>query len=155
MNIINSDIVKSAYDVFWSELPEHIGALEPRPVLVLTHEMDQGGPVESQLMKMLDACEMDSEQYNIAALGEGKLVSWNRIREKLRPKFVFLIGILPEQLGVTALFRLHEPNRYNDVVWLPTFSIPQLEKYPEAKSHLWSAGMKPIFVEQQYGALVS
>ncbi len=153
MNIIASDILKSDNDVFWTELPVEISTLKPRPVLVLARKMEEGGTEFIQLQKMLSAAKLSADQYNIVMMEAGQHVAWYRLREALQPAVVFIIGILPTQLGVSSLFQLHEPNRFDDTVWLPSVGISELEEHPALKKHLWTEGMKPIFIDMKYGSI--
>jgi len=58
---------------------------------------------------------------------------------------VILAGILPIQLGISAMFRLNEPNKYGDCIWIPTLALTELDKLPEMKKQLWNMGLKPVF----------
>jgi hypothetical protein len=107
-----------------------------------------------QLQKMLEACKLQPEQYNIIYLNEGQQTGWHQLNGRLDPFVVFLIGLLPAQLGVSALFRLNLPNRFQDTIWLPSLPLEELDQRPEVKKELWSQGMKPVFVDQKFGPLV-
>ncbi len=147
MNIINSDMVSPVYDVFWDEVSSVVKDAGPRNILILVNTFAPGGNEELQLRKMLDACKLPPEEYNIIQLESGRQVAWHQLRERLDPKVVFLIGILPAQLGISSLFMLNAPNRFNDRIWLATLSLAELEQNAEAKKQLWVNGMKPIFVD--------
>lgn len=153
MNIINSDIISAEQDVFWQETSAITKGMSPRPVLVITTRMEEGGAEKMQLQKMLVVSELAPEQYNIVELDSDRKVAWHHLRDALQPKFVFLIGIPPSSLGVSAMFLANEPNRFNDIIWLPTFSISELEQRQDVKKHLWVSGMKPIFVDKVYGEI--
>jgi hypothetical protein len=153
INIIKSDIVDAKYDSLWNYPEQLKNITEPKPVLVITNTYEAGSAETIQLQKMLAACKLSNDQYNIIALAEGQTVGWHQLRERLHPKFIFLIGILPAQLGVSASFRLNEPNNFNDRIWLPALSLSELEKNPSVKSQLWSEGMKPVFIDKKYGAI--
>ena len=57
---------------------------------------------------------------------------------------------MPQQLGIAAMFRLNEPNRFNERIFIPTLSIPDLEKQPDAKKQLWLGGLKPVFADKLF-----
>ena len=156
MNIITSGIVQSIYDSFWNDLDENTRSLPPKPVLVIARHEDRANPdAAAQLGKMLGACKLQADIYNIIYLAPGQAVAWHRLNDALQPGFVFLVGIAPAQLGISALFRLNEPNRYAEKIWLPTLSVMELDQHADVKKQLWSTGMKPIFVDQAYGAIVA
>ncbi len=151
MNIISTGIVHSNNDIYWQDIADITNDLPARPLLVVSAPLDEGG--RAQLLKMLDASKLPREQYNILELEEQQRVAWHALRDQLGVKCLFLIGVHPMQLGVTALFRLNEPNRFNDTIWLPTLSIPELEQHADMKRQLWVGGMKPIFVDKEFGEL--
>ena len=145
MNIIQSDLVSSEYDVFWDDISDVVNNTESRPVLILINTYEHGGAEEMQLLKMLEACKLSTGQYHIIQIEKDSKVAWHKLRETLDSKIVFLIGILPSQLGISSLFRINAPNHFNDRVWLPTLSLKELEERPDVKKQLWMEGMKPIF----------
>jgi len=153
MNIIKSDIINSEYDAFWEDISPVTKDAVQRPVLILVNQYEAGSTEEVQLMKMLAACELTTEQYNLITLQQDDKAAWHQLREKLNPKFIFLIGILPSQLGISSMFRLNEPNNFNDRIWLPTLSINELEQYKETKKQLWVNGISPVFINKRYGAI--
>jgi hypothetical protein len=152
-DVIKSDIVSSKYDVLWDDISSVTTGLEKRPVLILVTGCEAGSEEDAQLQKMLGACKLSTEKYNVIRMNEGQQIAWHQLREKLDPKFIFLIGALPAWFGISALFNLNSLNSFNDRIWLPTLSISQLEKEPSVKTNLWNNGMKPLFVEKKYGDL--
>ena len=148
MNIITSDLVSSEYDILWADISEVVKDAMPRSVLILVNAYSTESSEGPQLLKMLEACKLAPEQYNIIQINKNQQVAWHKLREKLEPKIVFLIGILPSQLGVSSLFRINAPNHFNDTIWLPTLSITELEQRPEVKKQLWVDGMKPVFIDR-------
>ena len=147
MNIIQSDLVSSK----WEAISNVVQTADPKPVLIWVNTYDETGAEEAQLIKMLEACKLDPGQYSIIQLQKGQQTAWHRLREMTDPKIVFLIGILPSQLGISSLFRLNGPNHFNDRVWLPTLSLKELEERPDIKKQLWIEGMKPILSDKSYG----
>jgi hypothetical protein len=146
--IINTDIIDPAIDNFFAENGK-LNDLPQRGVLVLVQSF-RNTSEEGQLQKMLQACQLTPADYNLVTLNAGEQLSWQQLREKLNPSIVFLLGVLPVQLGISALFRLNEPNRFDDKTWLPTLAISDLEQHAEVKKQLWVSGMKPIFVDKKY-----
>lgn len=153
MNILKTDIIDPVYDVLWNEIRSLAPDAVSRPVLVLVNDSGNGNAGDIQLQKMLAACKLFPEHYNTLKLGEGQLTSWPKLRERLDPKVIFLIGIAPAQLGISALFHLNNPNNFDGRIWLPTLSISELEKHDDMKKQLWTSGMKPVFVDKSYGVL--
>lgn len=151
MHLINSKIVGREHDILWQDISALIDGMPPKPVLVLAviHSNEE----QEQLIKMLEACKLTPDQYNIVLIGSQQNVAWHQLRHRLNPYIVFLIGVLPVQLGVSALFKLSEPNHFNDTIWLPAPPLSDIGQHEPVKRHLWSAGMKPIFIEQLYGEI--
>jgi hypothetical protein len=148
--IIKSDMVDPASDAFWAAVDNIAGGKEQRTILILTNSFDKGSAEETRLSKMIDACKLTPDQYNLLGLGQDQKPGWHRLKEKLAPRIVFLIGILPAQLGVSALFRLNEPNNFDGCIWLPTLAVNDLEQNADVKKQLWINGMKPIFIDKVY-----
>lgn len=151
MNIINSDIITNKYDGLW-ENPELLSNLVPRPVAVIVNDFLPGSDDEMQLNKMLQACRLDAAKYHIVRLTDAKLLAWHKLNDQLKPKIIFLIGILPVQLGISAYFRLNEVNNFDGCIWLPTLPLSELNRHDEVKKQLWTNGMKPIFVDMKFGS---
>ena len=153
MNIIESDIISIEYDNFWEDISPGIGHATSKPILVLVNSYEKGSAEETQLLKMIDACQLNPEQFNIIQLKENEKAAWYQLREKLNPRIIFLIGIHPIQLGISSLFRLNEANNFNNCVWLPTLAINELEKHKDIKKQLWINGINPIFINKQSGEI--
>ena len=151
MNIIGSEIVSSSEDLFWHEPEFEFENSGSKRVLIVVSACEPGSQEDRQLTKMLEACKLDKSQYNVVRLAGGLRTAWYRLRVQLQPRVVFLIGVLPEQLGVSAYFKLNEPNHFNDCLWLPSLSLAELDQHAQAKTQLWTNGMKPVFVDKKYG----
>jgi len=153
-DIIRTDIIKNEWDAFWQQIT--IAADDTlKAVLVISAPYQPGSGEEVQLHKMLQACTLTTERYQTIQLEDGQNISWNQLREKLNPKAILLIGILPQQLGISALLNMNHPNHFNDCIWIPTLSIGELEKQPEMKKQLWNNGLRPVFVDKSFGDLIS
>jgi hypothetical protein len=147
MDIIKTEIIDTKYDELWSDSSAFVNNMPVKPVLIIVNKFDAGGTEEIQLKKMLDACKLAPQQYNILQLSEGQMVAWHQLREQLQPDIVFLIGILPSRMGISALFSINSANSFDGKIWLPTLSIGELEKKPEVKKQLWLNGMKPVLAD--------
>jgi hypothetical protein len=150
-DIIKSDIINKEWDIFWLDKPGLIASLSEKPLLIITEEFGQNSSEELQLQKMLQACTLSTEQYNIIQVKATEQLPWHKLRDYLNPKIILLLGIIPEQLGISAMLQLYLPNRFNDRIWIAGLSLTELEKQPEAKKQLWQNGLKPVFVDKTIG----
>ncbi len=147
MDIIKTNIVDTKYDELWQDFSPLVRGMVIKPVLIIINDYAAGGIEETQLNKMLDACQLSPTQYNILQLSQCDMIAWHQLRDQLQPDIVFLIGILPSQLGISVLFSINSANSFDGKTWLPTLSISELEKNPEFKKQLWVNGMKPILAD--------
>lgn len=147
-DIIQSDIVNTNIDAYWATLPDGLPASAVR-ALVVTQPYAAGSAEEAQLQKILQACKLDQSDYYIHQLLQP--VAWHQFRDKLNPKAVLLFGVFPQQLGVSAMFSLYYPNKFDGAIWVPSISIAEMEKHPDTKKQLWVDGLKPVFVDKTYG----
>lgn len=146
-NIIKTKIVGRQWDAFWNDIPAaSINA--GNDVLVISQSFAPGSSEETQLKKMLAACNLSDGQYNMLQINGNEQVAWHKLREAAQPKIIILLGILPEQLGISAMFHLYKPNRFNDCTWIAGLSLAELEKNPDAKRQLWQEGLKPVLVDK-------
>lgn len=144
-NIIKSPVIDRELDGFWSDLPAGIQAFPQAEVLVISTTYETGSQEEIQLQKILQACKLADGAYNIIKIEPATTLPWYKLRDVLQPKTILLFGIMPQQLGISAMFRLFTPNNFNDRVWIASPSIAELETQPDAKKQLWQMGLKPIF----------
>jgi hypothetical protein len=146
-DIIDTPIVTSNWDAFWQA-----GALpQPVDVLVVSQPYEAGSKEETQLHKMLQACLLDLRQCHILHLTAEENIAWHQLRDAATPKAVLLLGIHPQQLGISAMFRLFTPNKFDDRIWVASPSLAELELQPDAKKQLWVNGLKPVFVDKSTG----
>lgn len=145
-NIIQSKIVDTEWDAFWQELPANVAMLQPKDSLVLSLPYATSSAEDVQLNKMLQACQL--ADYNVVQMEAGQKLAWHRLKSKLSPRHILLLGILPEQLGISALFRLFSPNHFDECTWIPGLSLTEMESQPEVKKQLWLNGLKPVFVDK-------
>ena len=153
MNLFNTKIIPAEADTLWAGVDELVSGLEPKPVLVLVLNLISGSPEEAQLHKMLEASSLTPIQYNIISLTEGQPAAWHKFKLALKPKIIFLVGVTPAQLGISALFALNSPNNFNECMWLPTVSLSVLAQNAPLKAQLWNNGMKPLLKENKFGLL--
>lgn len=146
--IITSEVIKSEQDVFWEDISAVIGELPHKKVLIISSAFAAGSDSETQLQKMLGACQLTDADYNTIQLDEGQQVAWNKMRDLLQPEEILLVGVMPKDLGISALFRLNSVNNFDGIKWIPTLSLPNLEQQPNAKKELWLQALKPLFVDK-------
>lgn len=150
MNIINSGIVPAGNDVFWKDVSDVLQGQSPAPVLILTDHFEDGSADDIQLQKMIGACQLKPGEYTILKIKSDQQIAWHQLNDKLNPDIIFLIGVLPAQLGISSLFSLNVPNNFNDKIWLPSLSLKELAQNQEMKTGLWVNGMKPLFVDKSF-----
>lgn len=150
-NIISSKIISSEWNDFWSEvkLPENINT--GAKTLLLSTYFTAGGAEDTQLKKMMQACQLAETDYNVVQAEEGKVLPWHQLRSSLNPDYIVLLGITPNQLGIAAIFNFFYPTRFNDRIFIAAPSLQELEKQPDTKKQLWANGLKPAFVDKVYG----
>ncbi|MGN6568978.1 MAG: hypothetical protein ACTHJ0_13545 [Flavipsychrobacter sp.] len=148
-NIINTNIVKQDWDSFWQELKDP-GNSVTKKVLIISSPFASNSAEDMQLQKMLQACKLSTEDYNLFQIPDNQNFAWHKLREHFKPKMILLLGISPQDLGISALFKFNEACLFNDVLWLATVSLSAMEQQPDLKVQLWNSGLKPIFVEKKY-----
>ncbi len=153
MNFFNTKIITAKTDNLWAIADDLISDLTPKPVLVMALDFQPGSPEEAQLNKMLEACALNKSQYNIISLSEGQPAAWHQLKHALNPKIIFLLGVTPAQLGISALFALNSPNNFDECKWLPSVSLKVLSQNDQLKAQLWNNAMKPVLKENKFGLL--
>jgi hypothetical protein len=144
MSLLNTPVVPASVDAFWQD-PADLPA-GPLRLLVLTLPWEGNGSSEEQtLMRMLAACRLEPGSFAIYHCDATRSLAWHKIREHCRPAALLLLGILPHQLGVSALFRPHEVNAFDGVSWIPTASLIELQQREELRKALWTNTLKPYF----------
>lgn len=134
-DILNTAVVNTAFDAYWS--PGRNANLVPKDTLVISTVFASGSAEENQLLKMLTACKLTTEQYQIVQLGQDEIIAWHQLRESSKATKVLLLGVLPAQLGISAMMVPHEVNQFDSVQWMPTFSLDQIATNDALKKHLW------------------
>jgi hypothetical protein len=147
LNIIRSKIVGDQQDVFWNAYATDKG---PKSTLIISLAFEARSTDEVQLQKMMQACMLGPDDYHVVQLGGQEQVAWHSIRDIIQPETVILLGISPQQLGISAMLKFNEPNRFNDRILIPTLTLQDLEKQPEVKKQLWLQALKPVFVDKAF-----
>jgi hypothetical protein len=146
-NIISSKIVGSEWNDLWKEFNSSAFS-KTATTLVISTPYASGSAEEMQLQKMMQACKLTDSDYNVLQLEEGTQIAWHSLRDGLQPANILLLGVSPQQVGISAMFSLYYPNRFNDCVFIPGLSLQESEKQAEAKKQLWLNGLKPVFVDK-------
>lgn len=145
--LFHTPLVESHWDVFWEDCPATVKTLEQKDTLVISLPFAAGGPEEQQLHKMLAACKLAHTDYNVIQLEASSSVAWHKLREQCGATKVLLLGILPAQLGVSALFIPHAVNHFDEALWIPTISLTQLMDNAALKQQLWVNVFQPVYLE--------
>ena len=146
MNLINTGVISSANDIFWKDIPGTM-LLTPKPVLIIINEYEPGSADDTQLGRMMAASKITPDLYNVMQVVDGGQLAWHQLRDQLKPKIVFLIGIIPVQLGISVMFKLHLPNNFNGCTFIPTFALSDLRKNDDARQYLWENRHETIFLQ--------
>lgn len=149
-DIINTDIIDQQTDRFWDESTEKFAGLEPRPTLIISLPFLPGSPEEVQLTRMLQACKLEAEDYNVLQLETSEFLAWHQVRDILKPVNIIVLGISLEQLGINILLMPHQVSRFNERSWVVTSSLPDIIGNPDIKNHVWQYGLKPVFIDKVY-----
>jgi len=149
-DIINTQIISSEYDIFWTSADE-VQSLHSKPVLICSRPYTDGSAEEVQLKKMLQACQLTEQDYNVIQFEPDSRIAWHYLRDSLQVRSILLLGVTPDQLGVSAQLMPHQLSRFNNCNWIVTDTLETLLQRTEIKTHLWNYGLKPAFVEKVYG----
>ncbi len=134
-NIFKAPIVSHTIDGFWETAKA--GALKEKDTLVISAHFESGSAEETQLLRMLGACKLTDEHYQVIKLGAEEKIAWHQLREFSKASKVLLLGILPAQLGISAMMVPNEVNHFDGAQWMPSFSLDQIAANDALKKHLW------------------
>jgi hypothetical protein len=134
-DIFTTSIVNEAFDAFWQLTDK--GDLTVKDTLVISAPFEPKSAEENQLFKMLGACKLTQEHFQIVQLKSEEQIAWHQLREQTKATKVLLLGVLPAQLGIVAMMILHEVNNFDGVQWMPTFSLNEITTNDALKKHLW------------------
>jgi hypothetical protein len=133
--IFNSTIVNARVDEYWDL--GRVKDLVEKDTLVISLSFAANSAEENQLLKMLGACKLSSEHFQILQLKQDESVAWYQLREQTKATKVILLGILPAQLGIQAMMIPHEVNNFDNAQWMPTFALEHISSNDALKKHLW------------------
>jgi hypothetical protein len=149
LNIIKTEIIDPETDIFWTTSTNIGDAITGGKPLIVSLQYLPGSADDVQLKKILDACKLDTDAYNILQIAAEEKIAWHILKNKYAPTTVLLFGVHPQQLGIAALFRLNGINNFDSTTIIPTLSLQQLEQLPQAKKDLWVNALKPLFADNQ------
>jgi hypothetical protein len=142
MQLFNTKVVPSDTDTLWQtpSLPD----MSNKKLLVITKPFAAGSVEAQTLQKMLAACKLSEKDYVVLQI-DAQPYSWHSMEGANPPGIVLLLGVMPAQLSIHALFKLHAPNPFAGRMFIPALSLTDIENNPAAKKDLWAAGLKPAF----------
>ncbi|MDI9320979.1 MAG: hypothetical protein QM530_10995 [Phycisphaerales bacterium] len=144
-DIINTAIVPATLDVNWDL--SMISVIEEHDTLVLSTPFQSGSAEEAQLTKMLVACKLTKEQFQIVQLASEEQMPWYQLREQSKATKVLLLGVLPAQLHIAAMMIQNEVNHFDGAEWMPTFSLEQIANNDALKKHLWVNVFQKVYLK--------
>lgn len=148
-NILKTDIITSENDVFWDENIDIKGNYTPKKVLIISLPFDENSAESMQLKKMLAACKLGDDDINTVQITDTQKTAWHYLKHALQPATVILLGVMPANLGISAMFRFNTINQFDNTVWIPTLALEKLEQDPESKKALWVNALKPLFADEK------
>jgi hypothetical protein len=149
INIIKSDIIGETINDFWKNDYDFSRYDSHKPVLVISLVYEKGSVEENAILKIVQACKLSDDSYQIMQLHSEDKLLWATIKERINAQAVILLGVHPQQLGISALFSLNDINHYASCVFIPALWVTQMEQEPELKRQLWTQALKPYFIDQQ------
>lgn len=150
-DIIHTDVVSEKWDKFWEESQTNIADKATTEVLVLSTPFAANSEDDNQLAKMMQACKLLPDDYKVIQVDANNTLSWHILRDKLGIKTIILLGLQPQDIGVSVQLMPHQVSRFNSCNWIVTASLPELRVHAEIKGHLWNYGLKPVFIDKVYG----
>ncbi len=142
MELFSTPVIPASADAFW-ELPESDEVLDDRRMLVISRPIDKASPAATTLKKMMEACRLRPDEYAVLELAPGEVLSWSLLRGQTKAGFVLLLGVMPAELGIGALFLFNRPNAFGGALFIPGMSLDQLMADGGSRRELWESGLKP------------
>jgi hypothetical protein len=142
-DIFTTEVISTAVDVFWQQ--DDQSALLAKDTLIVSNAYNPESEEEQQLLKMLSACKLTSNDYQVVKLAPAESTAWHRLRHTTQASKVLLLGVHPGQLGISALMSIHEINNFDGVQFVPTASLAELLANATLKQHLWTSVLKVIY----------
>lgn len=142
-DIFNAPLVSSVVDALWDGT--QTSELRSCKTLVISVPFAPASEEEQQLLRMLGACKLGPEDYQIVQIAPGNFVAWHQLKARSGADKVLLLGVPPVQLGVQALMTLHEINHFNEAQWMVTSTLEEISGNPQLKQHLWVNMLKKVY----------
>ncbi|KAA5532522.1 hypothetical protein F0919_17210 [Taibaiella lutea] len=96
----------------------------------------------AQLEKILAACKLQSNDYNVSVLTN----DWSYFRNAASIKEILLFGVSEKDLNLNILMPFNQVIRFDNRVWIKSSSIAEMMKSQEIKNNLWQNALKPHFL---------
>jgi DNA polymerase III psi subunit len=115
-------------------------------VLVFHHQAQKELPPSqfSLLEAILNACKLNSTQVKIYSKDDVKQTPLNTILEKYQPEKIILFGVDPAAIGLPIHFPVFQIQQYQQVQYLHSPSLTELENDKQLKIQLWQK-LKQLF----------
>jgi hypothetical protein len=144
MTIFSTPVIPATTDVFW-ELPESDVQLAGLRMLVISRPVAKGSPAETTLGKMMGACHLARDEFAVLELQPGQVLSWSLLRGQTSATHVLLLGVMPAELGIQAMFAFNRPNAFSGALFIPGLPLEGLLADGNSRKELWENGLKPAF----------
>ena len=144
MILFSTPVIPASADAFW-ELPESDTELANIRMLVIARPLEKGSPAAVTLSKMMTACRLGPDDYAVLQLTPGQALSWSLLRGQTAATFVLLLGVMPAELGIQAMFAFNRPNAFSGATFIPGLPLEQLVADGNSRRDLWEGGLKPAF----------
>lgn len=144
MELFSTPLLPASVDAFW-ELPESEVELAEVRMIVITRPVAKGSPADVTLGRMMAACKLAPGDFAVLEVPEGQVLSWSLLRGQSKATHVLLLGVLPQELGIQAMFSFLRPNNFGGAAIIPGPPLEQLVQDAGARGALWNEGLKPAF----------
>lgn len=148
MLLLRSKIVPATQDAFWQPLPERWLSLSPARLLVITSPYQPESIEATTLSKLIQACGITEGVDGHILMFEESSIAWHLLKAHFSPAHVLMFGILPAQLGISALFALNAANRFDGSIFIPTIAPLSFSQDAGTKKLLWESVLKPAFAHR-------
>jgi hypothetical protein len=139
--VLDAKIISAGEDRFWEDRDGILASLTPCNVLVVAAE-----PVDEAMIERLVArCGSKPGEYAVVRVSAAGAPAWRQLQAAVIPQVVILLGVLPADLGVHALFVFCEPNRFGGALWLPGPSCAQMNGEVALRKQFWDKALAPAF----------
>src|SRR5690606_39666743 len=93
--ILNTEIIDTETDIFWENNVELTKYTPQRQVLIISVYYTENSTEHTQLTKILDACQLGAEAYNIVQLPGNEKMAWHHLKNTLRRQTLSRLGLIP------------------------------------------------------------